>query len=143
MGDAPFDTSGSGFQLITSTSPRSSKGSPILETFGGNPYRASNTLLSRSWSVDSTARAVWLGSLAWSGLWTHHPYRPGTLIHEIVSRIRLNDVAAGDVNTGGQYQGGTAVKVACKSRTPVCHHYSTSQPGAVTLSSGQSQLLFK
>jgi hypothetical protein len=88
----------------------------VIETFDQNAFRASNTLLSYDWSLQSQRRVFWLGSLAWTGSWKHYPYRNGTLLHAAVSTISLKGTYFPDLTTSAQCKG---VKTAIS-----CSHYS-------------------
>ena len=118
----------------------------ILETFNNNAFRATNTWVSASnWSIHSGKRALWLGSLAWTGNWQYYYKGPtttspsatttattttsytgsdGTLFAAAVKTIKLrqaNEVVMQSTNSGSTST--TTTSTTCRVSFP-CHHYS-------------------
>ena len=87
--------------------------SAVVEMFGSNAFRASNTLLSQDWALEPQRRVFWMGSLAWTGSWKGYPYRNGTLMSVATRQLSLREPYLRDRNTPDQ----------CKI-SPVCSHYA-------------------
>ncbi len=87
--------------------------SSVVEMFGGNAFRATNTLLAVDWDLAPQRRAFWLGSLAWTGSWKNYPYRNATMLGAAVNQITLREPFVPDQSAPEQ----------CKIQS-TCAHYA-------------------
>lgn len=97
----------------TSLTEKDDEDVSVVEMFGGNAFRATNTLLSVDWDLAPHRRAFWLGSLAWTGSWKNYPYRNATLLGAAVRQITLREPFVPDHSAPEQ----------CKIQS-TCAHYA-------------------
>jgi len=121
-----YNNKGSKSSVKASTSSYSQRNSNfcILETFNNNAFRATNTWISTNWSIHPGKRALWLGSLAWTGNWQYYkgPYNDGTLFAAAVRTIKLKQ-SSDIVLPSSLTAHSTGSTTICRVSFP-CHHYS-------------------
>jgi len=91
----------------------------VLEAFSTDAYQVKHLLLSHNWTLSKSRRVFWLGSLSWSGSWTHYPYPNGTLLAAATKRIKLKSIT----DSIGQSQ---CTIINNHHHRMSCSHYSTN-----------------
>jgi len=94
----------------------------VLEAFSTDAFQVKSLLLSYNWTLSNSRRVFWLGSLSWSGSWSHYPYPNGTLLAAASGRIKLRSITD-SINGLSQ---GIIITTTTTNRIITCSPYSTN-----------------